>query len=157
MADIAKTARARKVFEDICRMLEKREYKFKTDDERMAIIFSVTGEDIPMDFIFHIIPESQIVRVTSLLPFTVPEEKRVDLAIAACHATSSIIDGSFDFDIENGDMYFRLTASFTETDIGEGLLKYLISYSCFAVDLFNDKLLAVAKGIMSVEDFMAKE
>jgi hypothetical protein len=157
MADEKMIAHAKEVYNNFCNTLDKREWSYKTNAEDMTIFFSVSGDDIPMDFLVRVDAETQLLRVTSPLPFTVPENKRIDMAVATCDATSSLLDGSFDFDLTEGKIYFRLTASFRETDVGEGLFEYLVGYSGFAVDEYNDKLLAISKGIMSIEDFLSKK
>ena len=64
-------------------------------------------------------------------------------------------DGSFDYDLSNGAIVFRMTASFRDSVIGEGLFQYLISCSCAMVDKFNDQFLAIDKGLLSIGDFIA--
>ena len=156
MADEKYISQAKKVFDDFCQMLDTMDGKYKADENEMRIDYGVEGYDIPMDFVVIIDAKARFIKVYSLLPFTAPEDKRIDLAIAACHATSSILDGSFDFDIESGRVVFRLTHSFEDTDINEAMLRYIFSYSSFAVDLFNDKLLAVSKGNLDIGDFLSE-
>ena len=79
----------------------------------------------------------------------------MDLAIATCVAFFGLADASFDFDIATGDITFRLNASFRDSRIGDGLFDYLIGVSSYSVDEYNDKFLAVSKGIMSINDFIA--
>ena len=55
-----------------------------------------------------------------------------------------------------GAIVFRMTASFREGTIGEGLFQYLISCACAMVDKFNDQFLALNKGLMSITDFIEK-
>ena len=50
----------------------------------------------------------------------------------------------------------RMTASFRDSLIGEGLFLYLIFWSCEMVDKYNDQFLALDKGIMSIADFIEK-
>ena len=77
-------------------------------------------------------------------------------AIATCAASFGMADGSFDYDLSDGTIVFRMTASFRESLIGEGLFQYMISCSCAMVDKYNDQFLALDKGIMSITDFIAK-
>ena len=146
---------AKTVFNDLCTMLEKREWSFQKYEEDLVVTFNATGEDIPMEFVIGVDAGRQLIRVLSRLPFTVPEDKRIDLAIAACVASNGLADGSFNYDIENGTIVFRLTASFRESRIGEGLLEYLIACSGMIVDAFNDKFFALCKGLISINDFIA--
>ena len=154
MTDANEMALAKKVYEDLCAALERRDWNFQRHDEDLVITFGVNGEDIPMDFIFVVDAERQLLRVLSKLPFAVPEDKRIDIAIATCAASYGLADGSFDYDIEKGIIFFRLTSSFRNSSIGDGLFDYLVGISCFTVDKYNDKFMALSKGFISIEDFI---
>lgn len=156
MAETNGRALAETVYADLCASLDRREWHYKRFDDDLVISFGVTGEDIPMEFVLMVDAERQLLRVFSQLPFTVPEDKRMELAIATCVATNGLADGSFDYDITNGKISFRLTASFRESKIGDGLFQYLIGCSSFTVDKYNDKFFAVCKGYMSVNDFISQ-
>lgn len=155
MADANEVMLAKSVYEDLCAALDKKEWHYKRFDDDMVITFGVAGDDIPMNFILAVETERQLLRVISRLPFEVPEEKRMEMAIATCVASYGLADGNFDFDLERGIISFRLTASFRNSKIGEGLFDYLIRSSSFTVDLYNDKFLAIIKGFISISDFIA--
>lgn len=157
MNEANKMALAKTVYEDLCAALDKRQWKYQKHEDDLVVTFGVSGEDIPMDFILVIDAQRQLLRVYSKLPFTVPEDKRMDLAIAACVATYGLVDGSFDYDIANGNIVFRLTASFRESKIGDGLFEYLVGCSSATVDAYNDKFLALCKGLISINDFISAQ
>lgn len=146
---------AAKIFNNLCSTLDKREWKYSTFPEDMVISFKVGGEDIPMDFVIHIDADRQLLRITSPLPFKVAEDKRMDLAIAACVASFGLADGSFDFDMAEGLIAFRLTATFRDSKIGDELFDYIIGCSCATVDKYNDRLFALSKGMLSIEEFIS--
>ena len=154
MAEEKEMALAKTVYEDMCAALDRRNWKYDRHDDDLVVTFTVTGEDLPMEFVLIVDADRQLIRVLSKLPVKVPEDKRMDLAIATCIITNKLADGSFDYDISNGDIYFRLTSSFRESKIGDKLFDYLVGVSCFTVDSYNDKLFALAKGLMSIEDFL---
>ena len=154
MAEVKEMALAKTVYADLCAALEKRNWNYQKHEGDLVITFGVSGDDIPMEFVLAVDPELQLLRVFSRLPFTVPEDKRMDLAIATCVASNGIIDGSFDYDIAKGTIVFRLTASFRGSKIGDALFEYLIGCSSVAVDEFNDKFLALCKGLIDINDFI---
>ena len=157
MTEEIKHAAALKVYETLCSALEAREWHFDRHDDDLVVSFSVRGEDIPMSFIVMVDEDRQLVRVSSPLPFRFDEEKRMEGAIVSCVASYGLVDGSFDYDIMDGSVSFRMTASFRGSNIADGLLQYMISCACSVVDRYNDKLLAVNKGHMSVSEFIAEE
>ena len=147
---------AKQVYRTLCKAIEKRKWNFGKDEEKLLVHFSVNGDDIPMQFILIVDAERQLIRVMSPLPFKISESKRIEGAIATCAASFGMADGSFDYDLSDGTIVFRMTASFIESLIGEGLFQYMISCSCAMVDKYNDQFLALDKGIMSITDFITK-
>lgn len=156
MVDEKKMELAKLVYQTLCEAIERREWNFGKDEEKLLVHFGVSGDDIPMQFILIVDAERQLIRVMSPLPFKMSESKRMEGAIATCAASFGMADGSFDYDLSDGTIVFRMTASFRESLIGEGLFQYLISCSCAMVDKYNDQFLALDKGIVSITDFIAK-
>lgn len=154
MADVNEIARAKTVYNNLCAALDQRDWKYKRHDDDLTITFGVAGDDLPMDFIFIVDEDRQLLRVFSKLPFSVPEDKRMDLAIATCAATYGLADGSFDYNISKGTIFFRLTTSFRQSNIGNEMFNYLIGISEAVVDDYNDKFFALSKGLLSLEDFL---
>ena len=154
MADATQMALAKTVYQDLCATLDRRNWTYKRHDDDLVVTFGVSGEDLPMDFVLAVDADRQLLRVFSRMPFTAPEDKRMEMAIATCVATYGLADGSFDFNIKDGSITFRMTASFRESKIGEGLFQYLIDCSCAMVDVFNDKFLGICKGFLSLQDFI---
>ena len=156
MVDEKKMELAKQVYQTLCEAIERREWNFGKDEEKLLVHFGVSGDDIPMQFILIVDAERQLIRLMSPMPFKMSESKRMEGAIATCAASFGMADGSFDYDLSDGTIVFRMTASFRESLIGEGLFQYLISCSCAMVDKYNDQFLALDKGIMSITDFIAK-
>ena len=148
------TLHANEVFESLCERLDSMNLHYSCDPEEYIIRFDYQGEDLPMNFTFIIDEDRQLLRVYSRIPITVPKEKGLEMAVATCIATNELLDGSFDYDMKTGEIFFRLTATFLETDIGDGLFDHLVSYSIFAVEQYNDKFFGLAKGMLNVNDFL---
>lgn len=157
MMDENKIILAKQVYQTLCEAIERRGWSFEKDEERLLVHFGVRGEDIPIQLVLVVDIKRQLIRVLSPLPFKMSEEKRMEGAIAACAASYGMIDGSFDYDIFDGSITFRMTASFMESIIGEGLFQYMISCCCAMVDKYNDRFLALDKGSISITDFIANE
>ncbi len=153
MSDI-KLEKAKKVYDKLCEVFDKKEIKYQKDEEKLIVHLRISGDDLPMYFIMLIDAERQLMRLTSPLPFNLPEDKRIEGAIAACAATYAIAEGCFDYDITDGSISFRMTAPFMESDIGEELFMYMVAYSSTIVDEYNDKFFAVSKGLLSIDDFL---
>jgi len=157
MSDEIKKNHAIKVYETLCEALEKREWKYDKKEDKMVVYFGVSGDDLPMDFIITVDEDRQLIRLISPMSFKMSEEKRIDGAIATCVASYGMADGSFDYDLSDGRIVFRMTASFIDSEIGEDLFQYMISCACAMVDMYNDQFLAINKGFMSISEFIEKK
>lgn len=157
MADEKNLASARAVYKTLCDAIEKRGWRYQKDDEKLFVVLSVIGEDLPMEFQVTVDVERQLVRLISPFPFTISENKRAEGAVAACVATYGLVDGSFDCNPLIGTIRYRMTASFKESLIGEGVFHYMFSCAGKMIDRYNDKFLAIDKGLLSISDFIASE
>lgn len=146
--------RAKKTYDTLCGVLDSDELQYEKDEEKLTIRFGIRGEDIPMDILVRIDAERQLITLLSHLPFTISEEKRLEVAIAVSVVNYKLADGSFDFDVTDGHMFFRMTSSFIESDIGSELFNYMIAISLHTIDDYNDKFLMLDKGLISIEKFM---
>ena len=156
MADEKKLAQAKATFETLCQTLANNDWKCKVkDEEKLIIECGAQGEDLPMDISVRVDPDRMLVILLSRLPFVTKEDKRLDVAVAVSAVNNMLVDGSFDYDITSGDMYYRMTNSFMESVISEEVFAYLLYASCNVIDDFNDKFLMLAKGMITLEQFLA--
>lgn len=144
------------VYQTICSALEARKWKYDKDESKLMVYFGVNGDSLPIKFIILTDANRQMIRVMVPLQQKFCEEKRVEGAIATCAANYGMVDGGFDYDLSDGQVIFRATASFQESIIGEGLIDYLIDLSGAMVDKYSADFFALDKGYLNLEDFMKK-
>lgn len=144
---------ANEVYQKLCAALDARSWTYEKEEEHLLVSFDVNGEDIPIRFLIRVDEERSLVSVMSPLPFDIPEEKRIEGALAVCAASNRLADGSFDYDLLDGSIVFRLTATYRDSVISEQLLQYMIDCTCFVVDEYNDRFLLLSKGLLNVEEF----
>lgn len=138
-------------------MLDGNDWHYKKDDAKLKIECGAQGDDLPMDISIRIDSDRQLVVLLSHLPFVVSEDKRLDIAVATSVINYKLVDGSFDFDIEDGHMFFRMTSSYRESELAKEVFFYMLMCSCQTIDEYNDKLLMLAKNMLSLEDFINNE
>ncbi|MBO5312885.1 MAG: YbjN domain-containing protein [Clostridia bacterium] len=143
---------AKEVYETLCSALDNRNWRYSRNDEKLIIDVSVSGDDLPMDFMIKCDADYQIIRLQSFLPFKMSEEKRVEGSIVTNYINYRLVDGSFDYNIGDGTILFRLTSSFRDSLVQEEVFDYMIDVSCGTIDAYNDKLLMLSKGLMSISD-----
>lgn len=147
--------RARKVYKTLCATLDSHSWKFTGDEEHLCIECGVQGEDLPMEVRIEVNSNAQLIVLLSRLPFVVSEEKRLDVAIATSIVNDRLVDGSFDYNITKGRMFFRMTSSFIESEIGNEMFTYMLMCSCSTIDAYNDKFLMLSKGMIGIEKFIS--
>lgn len=153
---VDKKTLAQHVYRTVCAALEARKWNFEKDEPELVVHFGVRGDDLPMKLIIKVDEDRQLIRVMSPMPFKMDESRLAEGAVAACAASYGMVEGNFDYDISDGSIVFRMTASFRESLIGVELIQYMISCTCSMVDKYNDMFLALSKGMLSLEEFMKK-
>lgn len=147
--------KAKEVYATLVNMLEKRSWSFDRHDNDLVISSGVKGDDLPIEFIMVVNAKQQVVEFLSRLPFEMPESKRVEGAVAVCAANDGLCDGSFDYNLQNGKITFRLTSSYCgETVLGEELFEYMILIASATVDKYNDKLFNLATNAITLAQFI---
>ncbi len=91
------------------------------------------------------------------MPFKVPEDKISEMAIAVAVANNGLRDGSFDFDVSDGKILFRMTACYIDSILGKELYRMMLIVSSNTIDRYNDKFLMLSKGIVSLEQFIESD
>ncbi len=157
MAQEIDMKKAKEVYNGIIDMLDSRDWKYERHDEELLIKSGIKGDDLPIEFILFVKPENQVVQFLSRLPFNMPEDKRVDGAIAVAVANYGLVDGSFDYDISDGEIRYRLTSSYRSSYLSADLFEYMIMVAASTVDNYNDKFFMLSKGMLTVQQFIEQE
>lgn len=157
MADEMKMARARKVYQDLCTALDHRQWEYTKREDELLVHMLVNGDDLPLQLAIFVEADKQLVTLLSPFTYKMSESKRIEGAVAACVASFGMADGSFDYDINEGGITFRIVASYNGSVLGEGVLQYMISCACAMADKYNDRFLALDKGMLSIEGFIDME
>ncbi len=153
MAD-EKMERCKRVFGSLCTALDNRGWHYEKYDEDLVIKCGVQGDDLPIDLVISVEADIELIMLMSRLPVVISEERRLDAAIAVNYVNAKLVDGSFDFNLEDGVIVFRMTSSFIESEIGSELFDYMIWMAINAVDRYNDKFFMLEKGMMSLKEFI---
>ena len=153
MAGEINLKRAQQVYKDLCDKLDEMKLRYTKHEKDLVITFTVTGDDLPMQFVLNIDAKRELIRLISPLPVQFTGEKKVEACIATSQANYTLADGSFDFDFKEGTIYFRMTSSYVDSLISKDLFAYMISVACLTVDEYNDKFLMLSKGMLALEEF----
>ena len=148
---------ARSVFDTLCAALDSDNWKYQKDEENLEIKTGAQGDDLPMDLYIRVKAKNGVVSLISPLPVKVPEDKRVDLAVAMSVANDRMRWGNFDYDIQDGSIFYRMVACFIDSLLGPELFKAMVYMAANTIDKYNDRFLMLAKGIIDFEKFLELE
>lgn len=149
--------KAKKIYSTMVSALKKSDWHFAEDEDNLTIISSFSGEDIPIKYIIQVDAEREVVQFMSPMMFRMPEDKRVDGAIAVCVANYGMVNGSFDYNINDGEISFRLTTSYVGCEIGEEFFMHMMVVALSTTDRYNDKFLMLSKGVITVQQFVESD
>ena len=156
MSDQKKT-QAREVYDILCEVFERNGWPYEQDDAELTVRFDVQDDEIAGEFFMTVDAQRQMIRLLSPLPFCMSQEKRIEGAIAVCAASYGMADGSFDYDLADGSITFRMNASFQANQIGEGLIRYMVSWATTTVYDYSLRFRDLAQGVLSLSDFLERE
>lgn len=155
MSEEATKKQGKIVYQSLCQMLDDIGWHYTRKDAELAIECDAQGNDLPIRINIQIDTQRQLITLISPLPFSVPENRRIALAIAVSQANNGMVDGSFDYSYQNGIILFRMTSSYRESLIGKALFNYMLMCSCSTIDKYNDKfLIVVSNKNMSNEEIL---
>ena len=155
MAEVKNLEQAKDVFATLCRTLDKNEWHYKKDEEKLSIECGAQGDDLPMQLTMMVDADRMHVMLLSLIPFAIQEDKRIDVAIAVSAVNNALVVGCFDYNVATGDLIFRMTNSYRDSILGEEVFDYMLVGACKIIDEYNDKFLMISKGMLPIEQFLS--
>ena len=144
---------ALKVLNAISDRLDEMEMEHRKDESDYIIMTGGVGDDLYMPLIFQVDDKRQLIIIDSILMFEVPDNMRVDMAIAVTRVNKILGEGSFHYNIANGKIRYRMTVPYMDVNFGKQLITYITMISFQIVDQFNDKLKLLAEGAITLEQF----
>ena len=148
---------AKSVYQAIASALDKQQYRYKSDPDNLCFYLGFSTDCLNIELHISIDPQHEVFHFISILPFTFPEDKLLEGAMVATIANHNLIHGNFDFDFSTGNMLFKLTNYYLNGYINEDCVVSLLEITLHTVNQYDDQFLAVAKGYMSISDFIDKE
>lgn len=144
---------ARSTYNTLCHTLDNMKWTYDPDPENMIIRTSARGEDLSIKLRFVVSADRGVMYVKSPMPFDIAENARELIGKAVNIANYSMLNGCFEYDYSDGYLAFRMVVPFENCIISEEVCHYMVSLTCNMVDRFNDKFLAVMKGVMTLDAF----
>lgn len=121
--------------------------------EDMLIIRSWSLSKAPIEFCMLIDATRKSVTFFSIYDFKIPEEKRIDGAAAVCKVCFRV-NGTFDYDLNDGSIQYRLSTWYKYAPLTVEHVKYMIDIGLASVILQEDKLHSFAIGQMTLKELL---
>lgn len=123
----------------LCEVLEKNDIRYELTNSS-CVNCTITDEEKEIDMVFHINPSKMLVTLYSPVIRPVPAELAENLSLALCMINHSLTDGAFCIDLNSGMVYFKLTASFYNSDPEGSAFEYMLSAAADAMDEYRPKI-----------------
>ena len=157
MDEAMKKQQAQKMYNIFCQTLDANDWKYKGNAEELKIECGAQGDDLPMELVIVMKENLQNLQLLSRMPYKIPEDKRLDVAVAISDVNNRLVHGGFDYNVADGNIYYRMVGNFSNFLWSQEICKYMLFCACKTIDEYNDKFLMVGKGIMSLEAFLKAE
>ena len=144
-----------KAYETIGSWLDGNRLKYEKHEDQLYYESWFSGNDLKMRYKIQVVADREIIKYVSVLPFNVPKEKAIDMAIAICAINNKLISGCFIYDMESNSLYFKMTTSFAGcSTVTEDMVSFMIIAATRTVDDYNDKLFMLSQGVIGYTDFI---
>lgn len=144
---------AQALYKTLCQTLDNMKWGYSKEEDLFVVRTKAIGNDLTMDLFIKIDAERQVMYLKSPMPFTVPQSSRDTLAKAVIMANYTMLNGSFEMDLTDGYVAFKMVVPYVESILSEHVCHYMIMVSCQMTDKFNDKFKALVDGKMTLADF----
>lgn len=152
---MSKESEAQVVYNTLCSTLDNMKWTYSKQEENLEVRTSAVGNDLTMKLYMKVDANRSVMYLKSGMPFTVPTD-RIDIMVKAVIAANwAMLNGSFEMDMSDGYIAFKVVVPFMESIISEKVCHYMINMSCRMIDTFNDKFQKVAEGSMTLSEFQA--
>lgn len=149
---MSKESEAKVMYNTLCNTLDNMKWHYNKEEDKLVVRTSAVGEDMSMKLYIKVDSDRSVMYLKSGMPFTVPQEKIDELSKAVIIANWAMLNGSFEMDMSDGYIAFKLVVPFMESIVSEKVCRYMITLSCNMIDKFNDKFDKIVKGTMTLAE-----
>ena len=148
---------AQEIYDSLIKWLDANDWKYEKSDAELSIRATLRGDDLFMEFVIAVDAKREIISYTSQLPFDVPQDMMVDMALAVAAINNHLLNGYFEYDLEDS-LFFKMSNSYAGgSPVNPELFRYLIGASSNTIDEYNDRLFMLTKGVINAESFFEEE
>lgn len=143
MAERKSTKLAAEVYRTCCSAFDAKKWEYKKSDRKRQLDFPVVISGVSTDFTLTVDASRQLVRMVARFPEKVSTEKIPEVSWALCQANCKMADGSFDLDMTDSTVSFRIAAFFYSGSIGEGFVENMIFFAIACIKKYRPDITSV--------------
>ncbi len=155
MANKVDMAKAKRVYETVCRTLDNMDLKYDRYDDDLIVTLGHQGKDMQHNFMVRVNAEKSALSVLERMPFKIDSEHLLDICVAICAINKDLICGGFSYNFGE-NLYFEISQFYNDIEVSEELVKRVIMTHVMTVEEYDDKLFSLNKGHIEIEDFLAE-
>lgn len=157
MIDNQEKFQAKKVYDIVCKTTDNIDglLEYEKDVKEYSVSFITKGEDIPIPVTISVNEKKEVLLAYSVIPIHIPRERFVDFVRVVNEINNRLTVGYFDYAMELGHIVFRITNSIRGLEASEEFVLYILELLTSTVDYYNDLLMLIKNGDLSVEEFLS--
>lgn len=153
-ADKKQIKAALKVAKIIRKHLDGRKWNYSVSSDELEFSFGVNTDALPFYYRIAVDAAKEVVYLSAKQNVFVPESKRIVMAMGICAINDHLVDGSFDFNVGDGSMLFRLVASYHDAEIGDAMVNYLINVAHSTFEDVNKSIINYVEDTIDQTEFL---
>lgn len=146
--------RPEEIFATFCNALDGMEWTYHRSEEDLLVTFSPPEAKHGNIYVLAVTPGHSSTMLLSEMVFTIPEEKRSEMALAVHLANSMVYFGSFEYVVPTGRLYFQSINGFNGCKPGSLMFEQMIRFSVWTAENYCDIFQKLVHDKITLEEFM---
>lgn len=146
------------VFATVCTALDHLGLKRHTEtnpDGSCIAHAGVISDEFRLRLVFTVRHQINCITLIVPLPFSAPIPLRMWAAAAVCAVNLSLFEGMFEYNMQDGSFFFRMTESYLDAQIGEQQIRAMCYKATHFIDRYGIKLRRFCERVVTLEEFLA--
>jgi len=139
----------------LCEFFDAEGVHFLADHDKGILVAGFGGECGPIQLFGRVSMESNLFGLRFRLPLAVPAERRPAMATGVALANYGMPVGSFELDLSDGEVAFKIGLPTDDTIITQNQLNHCMAAGCFWIDRYSPAFQEIAFTDASPEEAIA--
>lgn len=123
----------------LCSVLSRNDISFERHGS-LAVSSTINTASGDIRLLLRIHPSKMRINLYAPIGRPACSDRTAELSYALCRINHALPDGAFCYDFQGGMVYFRMAASFYNSEPAEGSLEYMLSFAADTVEEYRPRL-----------------